>query len=499
MPMLKVAATIQSRLFRLLHWQARSIKSKQVSVKLEQPRAVATVAAEYLSFSLDISVLVGGYWWEGSQGVKKGLGTLRVPPIDLNRKKLDRLTRALGVSYLRIGGSEADKIHYFEKPEAEPDAIVLTTKMWDQLHKFVQRNQLKLIFTFKYGLFERSQHGNWQSSEIHKLLQYTKQHQYQIHIAELGNELNAYWAFHGVRSQPSGQNLAQDYAVFAKFVKTYFPCIKIMGPGSAYWPKLGESLKPLPNLSQQFLANLNFKLDILSWHYYPFQSTRSPVRTRTASLRALLSPKSFKNFNQYTDKLNILRQTYQPQAELWTGETGSAQCGGQPDLSDRFVSCFWWAEQLGAGAVSGHKVMIRQSLIGGDYGLINRLTLKPRPDYWLSWLWVRLMGQAVFKVSSNHSRVRVYCHQHEQDKSLKTLLLINLGNFSADIDLSDFGALTKRYVMTAKKINAKKVFINGQKVKFNKGKMNLDSLPELDFSMQLEPFSINFWVLKSTA
>ncbi|WAJ70400.1 glycoside hydrolase [Catenovulum adriaticum] len=494
----RISRRVYAQLCRVWRFHYRAAIPKTVEVKLEKINPVAQIEPEYLSFSLDTSVLVGGYWWEGSQGVKKGLGTLRVSPIDLTAKKLNRLVKALGPSYLRVGGSEADKIHYFSRPAQQPDALVLTTEMWDHLHQFVQQNQLKLIFTFKYGLFERSQHGNWQGSEIKALLDYSTQQGYQIEVCELGNELNAYWAFHGFRAQPSGQNLALDYAAFATLVKGYFPNIKVMGPGSAYWPKLGESLKPLPNLSQQFLANLSFKLDILSWHYYPFQSTRSPVRTRTATLRALLSPKSFKDFQQYTDKLNTWRDTYQPQAELWTGETGSAQCGGQPELSDRFVSCFWWAEQLGRGAVSGHKVMIRQSLIGGDYGLISRVTLKPRPDYWVSWLWNQLMGEQVFEISSSDSRIRAYCHQ-TPDKSgkSKTLLLINLASLRVDINLTGFGKIQQAYALTAKKIDAKKVMINGQIVKFKKGNIALNDFPQLPLEPSLAPFSINFWLVES--
>lgn len=489
---ISLTSSFYSRIYRFVHFKARRVTAKQVKVKLERFSPVTQVEAEYLSFSIDISVLAGGYWWEGSNGVKRGLGTLRVPPIDLHTKKLDRLVQALGPAYLRIGGSEADKIHYFDKPEQEPDAIVLTQTMWDNLHKFIQRNQLKLVFTFKYGLFERSQHGSWEGSEVQKLLAYSQQHNYQIHVCELGNELNAYWAFHGLNAQPGGKSLAQDYATFAKMVKNYFPQTKVMGPGSAYWPKLGESLAPMFNLTKKFLAYLSFELDIVSWHYYPFQSKRSPVRTRTATLRNMLSPTSYDYFAKYTEKLNFWRHLHQPQAQFWTGETGSAQCGGQPELSDRFVSCFWWAEQLGNGAVSGHKVMIRQSLIGGDYGLINRLTLKPRPDYWLSWIWGQLMGTQVYKVSSNHPRVRAYCHGKDKD-SLKTLMLINMGNFAVNIDLENFESITTGYVLTAKSIDAKKVLINGIKPKFNKGKVKLSDFPQKRFDGTLPAFSISFW------
>lgn len=124
----------------------------------------------YLSFAIDISVLAGGFWWEGSSVIRKGLGGLRVQPLSLNSKKLDRLVQALGPAYVRVGGSEADKIHYFEDPTNDKDSLVLTKAMWDSLHAFIQRNNLAFSFTVKYGLFKRQLHGDWQGSEAEKLL-----------------------------------------------------------------------------------------------------------------------------------------------------------------------------------------------------------------------------------------------------------------------------------------------------------------------------------------
>ncbi|AWB68260.1 glycoside hydrolase [Saccharobesus litoralis] len=488
-----VFAKLSSHLRILGLLPTNKTKLHQANVTLVSNEVVHQVAPEYLSFAIDISVVVGGYWWEGSQGVRKGLGTLRVPPLDLRNKKLDRLVQALGQSYVRVGGSEADKIFYFNSPTDNEHALVLTKTMWDQLHQFIQRNQLKFVFTCKYGLFSRKEHGDWQGDEVQQLLQYSIDQGYQIDVCELGNELNAYWAFHGVRSQPGGKNLAQDYATFAEQIKCYYPQVKIMGPGSAYWPKLGETLAPLSNLTKKFLAALSFNIDIIDWHYYPFQSKRSPLRTRTANLRTLLSPKSFSDFDKYSAKLKAWRDTYQPQAEFWTGETGSAQCGGQPQLSDRFASCFWWADQLGRGAAHGQKVMIRQSLIGGDYGMINRLTTKPRPDYWVSWLWVRLMGQGVFEVKTNVPRVRVYCHQHP-DGNHKTLMLINLINRPVEIELTGFAELQQAFSVTANKITSKKVLINGIKPRFKKGKVRLEDFQvKTQTNPEIPALSINFW------
>ncbi|MGA2612961.1 MAG: hypothetical protein ABSG38_05870 [Spirochaetia bacterium] len=41
--------------------------------------------------------------------------------------------------------------------------------------------------------------------------------------------------------------------------------------------------------------------------------------------------------------------------------------------------------------------MFRQSLVGSDYGLLDQNSFAPRPDYYASFLWKRLMGNRVFK------------------------------------------------------------------------------------------------------
>lgn len=461
-------------------------------IVLEYPDPVASVDRRYLSFSIDISVLAGGYWWEGSNSSRRGLGTLRVPPLQLDRKKLDRLVKALGPAYLRIGGSEADKIHYFSAPGDEDDPLILTREQWDGLHDFVSRNKLKLIFTAKYGLFRRRDHGSWHGSELEALLEYSTDKGYKIHVMELGNELNAYWAFHGLRSQPGPVNLAADYRSFGELVRQYYPKVRISGPGSAYWPRLGETIRPFTNITPRFLREIGSQLDIVDWHYYPFQSERSPVRTRSAKIRHLIDPGSFEDYARFAERLQALRNEHQPGAEIWTGETGSAQCGGQPKLSDRWVSSFWWADQLGRGARVGQRVMVRHSLVGGDYGLIDRLSLKPRPDYWVSWLWTRLMGKKVYAVSSSDPRVRAYLHGHPSGLG-HTLMLINLHDQPVSRRVAGLHFEQEHYVVTGRSLTSRKLRINGIRASFRKGSVSLEEFRTPLEDHVLPPFSISFW------
>lgn len=125
---------------------------RNVHITLNKSQSLHILDERYLSFSIDISVLAGGYWWEGAQNSSKGLGTVKVPPLDLSQKKLNKLVKALSPAYLRIGGSEADKLYYFDAPQEIVDPLILNQDMWDQVHDFCQRNALSLMFTFKYGV-----------------------------------------------------------------------------------------------------------------------------------------------------------------------------------------------------------------------------------------------------------------------------------------------------------------------------------------------------------
>ncbi|MFD1382395.1 hypothetical protein ACFQ45_03405 [Rhodanobacter aciditrophus] len=464
------------------------------TIQLEQEAPIHRVDDRYLSFSIDISLIIGGQWWEGSNDSKRGLGTNRVPPLNLQHPKLNQFVSHLQPAYLRVGGSEADTIHYFCSQDAPNDKEPeLSEAIWNRLLDFIKQHQLKFMFTFKYGAFDRSRHGNWNGADSAALHQHALKRGVEIDVCELGNELNAYWAFHGMRAQPKAKQLALDYQRFINQVRLMSPNSRIAGPGSAFWPLLGETIKPFSNITPTFLEQLAGQLDIVDWHYYPFQSQRSPIRTRTARLEKLLDPNSLRDFETYSNRLNQYRLAYQPQAELWTGESGSAQCGGQPKLSDRFASCFWWADQLGRGARLGQKVMIRQSLIGGDYGLIQRESLKPNPDFWVSWLWKRLMGPDVYSVSSQNPNLIVYCHGGHK-RYRRTLLIINMTNQPQRVRFQNVGKAKRRFEVTGAKLTSKKLLINGVEPKFRKGKVSLKDFPKLSKLDLVSPYSISFWV-----
>ena len=71
-----------------------------------------------------------------------------------------------------------------------------------------------------------------------------------------------------------------------------------------------------------------------------------------------------------------------PTSELWVGEAAAAWHSGRAGVTNRFTSSFWWSDALGALASHNHTSYCRQTMLGGSYGLLNRSTYEPNPDWY---------------------------------------------------------------------------------------------------------------------
>ena len=70
-------------------------------------------------------------------------------------------------------------------------------------------------------------------------------------------------------------------------------------------------------------------------------------------------------------------------------------------MTNRFISSFWYADALGLLATLNHTGFCRQTLIGGNYGLLNRTTAHPNPDFFIAQLFHDLMGERVLSFTSH--------------------------------------------------------------------------------------------------
>lgn len=460
------------KLQRDIHLKMGELSAFNVRLSLNLKDPVARVSERFLSFALDTSQVVAGKWWNpDAKRVEYGSGTLCTALFNFDLPGLDMLVEALSPAYLRIGGSEADKVFYDMDCEGRsviPTGYhsVLTREQWSAACEFTRRNHLGLIFTLNAGPANRGGKGEWQTDNIESLMTYTIQHGYHVDTWELGNEVNVFFSVHGWRNRVSSHQYAADLKLARQLVDRLMPGSSLATQGSAFWPILGElPLHPfgfLPN-TLRLVGNL---VDQVVWHYYPQQSRRGPFATRRASPTCLLDPRYLNEVDRWAMEMLNWRDQYAPGKPLWMGETGNAQFGGEPGVSDSYIGGLWWLDQLGMLARSGHQVVVRQTLTGMNYGMLDD-DLNPRPDYWNSILWKRLMGQDVYaaEVSGDQKELlRAYAHTTPgRSKPSVTVFVINLDRQRiARVSIPQFSERHYGvYSISAPDVLGGQVFLNG--------------------------------------
>ena len=443
----------------------------EVEVSVDFDRSLRTVDQRYLSFAIDTSAVVGGKWWDPkAAGKELGSGTVNAPIFDFDRPRLDALTRALAPAYLRIGGSEADKVHY-DMSGASTSTVppgfksVLTRAQWDAVNAFAGRNGLDLVMTLNAGPGSRDDFGRWRSENAESLLAYSRASNYAVPHWELGNELNLFWFVHGLFHVVSVDQFAEDLKRARALVKKYYPNAEISGQSAAFWPVLGEPLQLFFGVQAKYARVAGTQTDTFGWHFYPQQSRRGPVASRRATPGRLLEPRNLDEVAHWA-RFNIrLRDAFSPGRPLWLGETGNAQFGGEPGLSDRYLASLWWLDQLGLLARLEHDVVVRQTLSGSNYQLITDDTLQPLPDYWASLLWKRLMGVEVLAVrASGADNVRIYAHRGVNVGTATVLVINHDHRRTAVVRGLNASAIEGVYAVTAPDVLGTRVLLNGEPI-----------------------------------
>ncbi len=484
---LSPSATLKDRSVSFTGGSDKENLEISVGINLEEP--LYRVSPEYLSYTLDTSQLVGGKWWNPkADRVESGSGTFHAPVFDFNREKLDMLVSGLTPAYLRIGGSEADKVYYDMNDDSEyvqPDKVperyhqTMTRRQWDNLNEFVKRNELKFVFTLNSGPSARDSENRWNPQNTESLLQYSKEKGYQIDVIELGNEHNLFWYIYGLGSVVKPEQYQQDILTLNQTAAQYYPNSRIGSQGSAIWPVLGELFGAFFGFYADMIELSGNDVDIIAWHYYPQQSRRGPFASRKAHPARLLEPENLNEAKYWANVFTDLRDKHAPGKPIWLGETGNAQFGGEPGVSDTYIGGLWWLDQLGLLAANGIDTVFRQTLAGMDYGMMDPVTLELNPDYWNSLLWKKLMGTEVYEVNTSDGsspKVRIYAH-NTRNKAGITVLIVNLDHQKqARISFKDLGfKKMELFEITTADILGKSLLLNGEKLEL----INDESLPPL--------------------
>jgi len=152
---------------------------------------------------------------------------------------------------------------------------------------------------------------------------------------------------------------------------------------------------------------------------------------------------NFETSYNWTGEMNYYYGTDRT-IQMWAGEIGPS-IGGSGNCSDYyhrfniFADGFWYLDSLGAHAVAGYQVFCRQDFYGIDYALIDCVSLYPAPDYYLAIIWNQVNSPYVLNTtrpSNANAQVRSYAHCSKQYDGGLVIMLINLLNQTAQVDVT---------------------------------------------------------------
>jgi heparanase 1 len=441
------------------------------------------VSEAFLGVAIDAAMLTNGDWWEGSDSPPR--------PIDMTNPDLLKWTALLQPDWVRLGGTEADKLLLVEDYNAQAPTPQLTRADLTAFLNFVEQVNARPFITISTGPRVRL-NEQWQSAQLQRLLSWLPPS--FEGMLEFGNEPGAHWLMFGHRFQVSFEQLAKEYQQARVFLQARSD-IQLAAPGNAFWPEIGEPLKQVVGSSKDFLqAGAN--PDVFTWHYYPTQSSRCTVRIEGANWEGLLDNETFDEFAKHSKKVKQWLAQYSPASKQWLGETGPAQCGGKAKLTDRFGASLWWLSHLATAVQNGNETVIRQSLVGGDYALLTyRDGYSPTPDFWASLLWQRNMGVRGFVTLDNHKNIRVAAHCHKTKPGTLAMVIVNLSKQTHSLSIPQLVqgqyldvtsmALESRYTLVEQRLAESLNWVDG-----------IDRLPWVPIKQwrDLTPYSYR-WVL----
>lgn len=435
-------------------------------------KAIHVTNDRFVSFSID------------TDEIEKGL---KNP--SLRNQRLIELVSYLYPAYLRVGGTAADRLIFKSKnhdnnescfQSKTNDTFIMTDDEWKKINEFCRKAGFKLVFDLNVLVRNKS---SWIPCNAKKLLDYSARQHYDIDW-QLGNEPNSFHHVFGVEVPP--KQLAQDFKQLHNLLRNYarVSSSKLIGPDVTA-PRLKPNTSTLELLPdkylQEFLQHGGSKtVHVIAWHHYYFGAD--------ATVEDFLNPFTFESFLQSLNKIKTaVSKGSASHKPLWLSETGSAHGGGAKNLSDRYVGSFLWLDKLGVSAVKGLDVVVRQSLYAGNYALIDRRTLQPNTDYWISFIYKQLVKPNVLKIvqmGAKKSTLRLYAHCADNRYNI-IVFGMNIANRTERIsftrDIRQLFNEASLYLLTTSDLMSQDMLLNNKTLVFP-----LDGSPPA-----LQPIEIN--------
>lgn len=366
--------------------------------------------------------------------------------LDLSNPLLQNAIKAFSPLKIRLGGTLQDEVVYHVGKKGEPcvpfardqsamfgfSGGCLPMWRWDELNLFFQSVGCQVAFGLNalYGRTGAKHSGGpWDPTNALDFIRYTHDKGYNISAWEFGNELSG----SGIGTSISAEQYAADVKELCRIVKEMYadqPSPPLLVAPDGFFDK---------EWTTRFLQALGAEdsVNVVSHHIYNLGAG-----VDSDLMQKILDPSYLDNEAPTFRALKDTLEQYGHGVSPWVGEAGGAYNSGHNLITNAFAMGFWYLDQLGMSATFGTKSYCRQSLVGGNYGLLNTTTFVPNPDYYGALLWHRLMGAKVLAANVSGSPfLRAYAHCSKGNEGA-TLLLLNLNNQTTySIDLSTQSSL----------------------------------------------------------
>lgn len=479
--------------------QSQNKGNNVLILNLNNLKQIARVDERYQSVNIEMCEVVGGDFWIpyellDPEAVKSGgLSSLKrtIPPVDLYEPKIRMLASALGPMYIRVSGTWANTTYFQDNNEAKltkaPSGFenVLTRAEWKGVIDFCKAVNGKLVTSFAICDGIRDSLGNWTSSQIDPLINYTISAGGKIYAAEMFNE-PSHAVYGGAPKGYNAEYFARDFAAFKKYLNIKLPDMKIMGPGST--GEGGILFQGGPMSTDSIMNSVpRPHFDIFSYHFYGGVSKRcmGGLSVENALTREWLS-RTEAGLKYYEEA----RNKYNPDAPIWLTETAESACGGNP-WAATWIDCFRYLEQLGRLAKKGVQVVMHNTLCASEYALLEQDTHDPRPNYWAALLWNKLMGTNVYDAGLSIDGPDIFIHNLKNSSKGFAVLVVNPENTDWQVTIP---SRADQYLITANELQTKTIELNGKTLKLKSD----ETLPEIKGvrikagNVVMPPYSIMF-------
>ncbi len=366
------------------------------------------------------------------------------PPINLYNEKLRKLTKDLGVAWMRVSGTWATKTYYDfdgEYPGSQvPEGYLnkLTKEQWIGVLDFVRDCGLKLKISMANCPGLHAADEPWPTTEAEKIFKFSKEYGVPILAAEFANEPNM-MEDTGFPKGYHAEHYRRDSDIFSAWLKENYPECLLVGPsdvgGMAAGLGLGGDDQGTGGVEQLSRENVSvddllkgcIPMDVYSYHYYNGVSDRlasvMPMghwQPEQANSEAFLAV-PIKCCAFHCGK----RDEYVPGGEMWVTESGEAGGGGS-SWSSTYLDVLRTLNELGGFSALTRGIIFHNTLTASDYAFLDRNTHDPRPNFFAVKLWQDLMGTTVYDAAEPiREGAHVYVQSCKADPSKKCYLIIN--------------------------------------------------------------------------